>query len=614
MASNSAITVTGLDFDSIRLNLRNFIAGRSEFSDFDFEDSAIGTLLDLLAYNTYYMSFYANMAANESFLDTAQIYDNVVSRAKMLGYIPTSVRGPTANLLISFTTPANSTFRSINIDKDTKFRASVNGVSYSFVTPKSYVIYANTSNGFKGHINITEGIPLIHRYLFTAANTSFVLPNANTDTSSIFVSVTTAGNTQTYVEATDLLTVNSTSKVFFVEPDRNKLYKVLFGDGIIGTKPSFNSTVTISYRVSNGSRANGANNFTAVSTVGDQSSFTLSVVDRASGGAEIESIESIRYNAPRLYETQNRAVTLEDYRRLILRDNPDLSAVSLWGGEDNVPPIYGKVYGAIKPKVGTLISTNRKQSIITNIRKYSVQSIDLELVDPTYLYIIPIINVRYDPIETTLDASQLATAVAAKVVSYESSNLNRFEGKFRYSRFLDTVDSSSRAIVTSTAKISARKRFVPSLISRNTYTLTFNRKINYPSAGYVSATSSSAFTLDGARAFFDDNGFGTLRIYKLVDGNKVFLRTNAGTINYDTGVLSINSFLPDDVSTNELSITVELDEYNVSPVRNQIVLIAGATVTVINDNTGATEAILDTINTLGNTLTLSSTALTVTTF
>jgi len=615
MAANSAITVTGLDFDSIRLNLRNFIAGRSEFSDFDFEDSAIGTLLDLLAYNTYYMSFYANMAANESFLDTAQIYDNVVSRAKMLGYTPTSARGPTANVLISFTTPANSTFRTITVAKDTKFKATVNGVSYTFVTPQSYVIYANTTNRFRGYVDITEGTPLTHRYLFTAANTSFVLPNANTDISSLSVSVTTAGNTQTYVEASDLLTVNSSSKVFFIEPDRNTLYKVSFGDGVFGRKPSFNSTVTIEYRVCNGSRANGANNFTAVSTVGGQSSFTLTAVERASGGAEIESTESIRFNAPRMYETQNRAVTLEDYRRIILRDNPDMAAVSIWGGEDNIPPIYGKVYAAIKPKSGTLISTNRKTSIRNDIRKYSVQSIDLEIVDPTYLYVVPAVTVRYDPIETTLTASQIAAAVASKVISYESTNLNRFEGKFRYSRFLDTVDSANRSIVTSTAKIGVRKKFTPSLVARNTYNLTFNRKLNHPSDGYVSASSSSAFTLDGFRAFFDDDGYGVLRIYRLVDGKKVYIRNNAGTVNYETGLVTITSFLPDAVSTGELSFTVELDEYNVSPIRNQIVLIAGANITVINDNTGATEAILDTINTLGNTLTISSTSLSsVTTF
>lgn len=607
MAANSAITVTGLDFDTIRLNLRNFIAGRPDFADFDFEDSAIGTLLDLLAYNTYYMAFYANMAANESFLDTAQIYDNVVSRAKMLGYTPTSARGATANVLISFSTVANSTFRTISIAKDTKFRTTVNGVSYTFVTPQAYPINANSTNGFRGYIQITEGTPLTHRYLFSAANTSFVLPNANTDTSSITVSVTTAGNTQTYLEASDLKTVNSVSKVFFIEPDRNKLYKISFGDNILGKKPSFNSTVNVSYRVSNGVRANGANNFTAVSTVGGQNSFILSTAERAEGGAEIESAESIKFNAPRLYETQNRAVTREDYKRIILRDNPDLSAVNVWGGEDNDPPIYGKVYACIKPKVGTLVSTNRKERVKLAMKTYNVQSIDLEIVDPTYLYIVPTLVVRYDPLLTTLQPSEVAVRIANKIISYESANLNRFDGKFRYSRFLDAIDSADSSIMSSSGKIEAQKKFLPSLTAQNTYRISFNRMIFHPSDGYQTATSSTSFTLNEFTAFFDDDGFGNVRAYYLSQGTRTYIKS-VGTIDYKSGLVTLDAFLPTAVNGGEIDFRVELDDYNVSPVRNQILLIAGARITLINDNTGSIDARLDTISTVGNSASLGSTS------
>ncbi len=608
MATNSSLTVTGLDFDTIRLNLRNFLAGKPDFADFDFEDSAIGTLLDLLAYNTYYMSFYANMAANESFLDTAQIYENVVSRAKMLGYTPTSARGATANVLVSFSTVANSTFRTITIAKDTQFRSTINGVAYTFVTPKSYPINANSTNGFRGYINITEGTPLTHRFAFTAANTSFVLPNANTDVSSITVSVTSSGNTQTYIEASDLKAVNSISKVYFVEPDRNKLYKISFGDGILGNKPAFNSTVTVAYRVSNGIRANGANNFTAIGTVGDQNNFTLTAVERAEGGAEIESIESIRFNAPRLYETQNRAVTREDYKRIMLRDNPDLSAVNVWGGEENDPPIYGKVYACVKPKIGTLVSTNRKERIKQGIKAYNVQSIDLEIVDPTYLYIVPTLVVRYDPLLTTLQPSELAVRVANKIISYESLNLNRFDGKFRYSRFLDNIDSADDSIVSSTGKIEVQKKFKPSLTEQNTYRLTFNRMIYHPSDGFLSATSSSSFTLDGLTSFFDDDGYGNVRIYYLSQGTRNYIRT-VGIIDYISGLVTLNAFLPTAVSNDEIDFRVQLDDYNISPVRNQILLIAGARITMINDNTGAIDARLETVNTLGNTTSLGSTSI-----
>lgn len=608
MAANSAITVTGLDFDTIRLNLRNFIAGRPDFTDFDFEDSAIGTLLDLLAYNTYYNAFYANMAANESFLDTAQIYENVVSRAKMLGYIPTSARGATANVLINFTTIANSTFRTINIAKNTRFRATVNGVSYTFVTPQSYPIYANSSNRFRGYIQITEGTPLTHRYLFSAANTSFVLPNANTDTSSISVTVTTSGNTQAYSLASDLKTVNSTSRVFFIEPDRNKLYKISFGDGVLGKKPVFNSTVAVSYRATNGTRANGANNFTAIGTVGGQSSFTLSTVERANGGAEIESAESIKFNAPRLYETQNRAVTREDYKRIILRDNPDLSAVNVWGGEENDPPIFGKVYACVKPSVGTLVSTNRKERIKLGMKTYNVQSIDLEIVDPTYLYVVPTMVVRYDPLLTTLQPSEIAVRIANQVIAYESSNLNRFDGKFRYSRFLDLIDSAESSIVSSTAKIEAQKKFLPSITQSNTYRISFNRMIYHPSNGYQTATSSTSFTLNGFTSFFDDDGNGNVRAYYVSQGTRTYIK-NVGTIDYVTGLITLNAFQPSAVPTGEIDIRVELDDYNISPVRNQILLIAGAKITLINDNTGAIDARLDSVSTVGNSATLGATSI-----
>jgi hypothetical protein len=608
MAANSAITVAGLDFDTIRLNLRNFLAGKPDFSDFDFEDSAIGTLLDLLAYNTYYNAFYANMAANEGFLDTAQIYDNVVSRAKMIGYLPTSARGPTANVRVSFTTPANSTFRTINIAKNTQFRATVNGVSYTFVTPQSYPITANSSNRFNGFIQITEGVPLTHRFLFSAANTAFVLPNANTDTSSITVSVTTSGNTLTYTQASDLRTVNSTSRVFFIEPDRNKLYKISFGDNVLGKKPAFNSTVAVSYRVTNGTRANGANNFTAVSTVGGQSSFTLTTVERATGGAEIESIESIRFNAPRLYETQNRAVTREDYKRIILRDNPDLAAVNVWGGEENDPPIFGKVYACVKPKLGTLVSTNRKERIKQSIKPYNVQSIDLEIVDPTYLYVVPTLIVRYDPLLTTLQPSEIAVRVANKVIAYESTNLNRFEGKFRYSRFLDSIDSAEDSIVSSTAKIEAQKKFLPSTTQSNTYRISFNRMIYHPSDGYQTATSSTSFTLNGFTSFLDDDGNGNVRAYYVSQGTRTYIK-NVGTIDYKTGLITLNAFQPTSVTTDEIDVRVELDDYNVTPIRNQILLIAGAKITLINDNTGAIDARLDSVSTVGNSATLGATSI-----
>lgn len=609
MAVDTSLNVTGLDFQTIRANLRNYIASKPEFSDYDFDDSAISTMLDLLAYNTYYMGYYANMAANEGFLDTAQLYESVVSHAKRLGYLPTSSVGPTANVKITYSAPtANATLASITINKNTQFKATVNGVSYTFVTPKSYIVTANSSNVFSAYLDLVEGLPLVHRYLYTTANTSFVLPNTLVDTRSVEVFVTTSGNTQTYTQATNLLTANSSSQIFFIEPDRGGKYKIAFGDGVIGKKPASSSLVTVGYRVCNESRANGARTFTAVGTVGGYTTFTLSTQSAASGGATAESIESIRYNAPRNFETQNRAVTLNDYKTILLRNNPDLNAVSVWGGEQNDPPIYGKVYISVVPNSGGLISTNRKTSIVNDLKKYNVQSVGVEIVNPTYLYVIPSVSVRYDPLATSSNASDIAAAVASQIITYESSNLNRFDGKFRYSQFLKTIDLADiNAIKTSSATIKLAKRFVVSTTNKTTYNVQFNASLYHPYEGNAYTISSSSFTYEGYTCYFDDDGFGALRIYYVESGKtRTYLNTKIGSVDYITGKIAINSFLPTatELDNSEIQLFVIPNEMNVTPVRNQVVLIADSTIAIYNDNTNNLEYRKLSVSTLGSTTTL----------
>lgn len=622
MATNTDLVVTGLDFDTIRSNLRDYIASKPEFTDYDFNDSALGTLLDLLAYNTYLNAFYTNMATNEGFLDTAQLYDSVVSHAKSLGYTPTSARSSTANVQLIFTSSiANSSFLSIRVPKDTQFTTVVNGTSYVFVTPQTYTITANSSSGFAGYVNIKEGTPLTHRFVYNRlSNTSFVLPNDNVDTTSVTVSVTTSGNVQSYVLADDITSVNSSSKVFYIEADRQKRYKVSFGDDVLGTQPATSSIVTVAYRVCNAALPNGANTFSLVNTTIDgQSSITVVPIGRASGGADIEQIESVRFNAPRNYETQNRTVTAQDYERILLKQNPDIQAVSVWGGEENVPPIYGKVFVSAKPKNTTVFSQVRKQEIVSTVRKYNVQSIDVEVVDPAYLYIVPEITVRYDPNLTTLTPGELASAVAARVIDFESTNLSTFNKSFRYSRFLDYIDGTDESILTTNATIRLRKSFVPSLVSSSNYTLNFNNAIQrlgpaelisgvarHP--GYGSVTSSS-FTYDGQESFFDDNGFGTLRTYYRSGAGRlgrVYNNFSAGTIDYAQGIVYVNSFLPSAYSGSVLSVFAAPISPNINPVRNQILLISQTRVDVVDDKTNKTVATASNVETIGQTATIQT--------
>jgi hypothetical protein len=622
MATTTDLVVTGLDFDSIRSNLRNYIASKPEFTDYDFSDSALGTLLDVLAYNTYLNAFYTNMATNEGFIDTAQLYDSVVSHAKSLGYMPTSARSSTANVQLIFTaTTANSSLLSLQVPKNTQFTTTVNGTSYVFVTPQTYTITANSAGGFAGYVEIKEGTPLTHRFVYNrTANQSFVLPNENVDTTSITVSVTASGNVQTYIPADDLMTTNSSSQVFFIEADRQKKYKISFGDNVLGKQPTTSSIITVSYRVCNGSAPNGANTFNLVNTtINGQSGITVVPIGRSSGGASIEDIESVRFNAPRIYETQNRTVTSEDYERILLKQNPDIQAISVWGGEENDPPIYGKVFVSAKPKTSTVFSQNRKQEIVNAVRKYNVQSIDIEVVDPVYLYIVPEVTVRYDPTLTTLTPGELASAVAARVIQFESTNLSTFNKSFRYSRFLDYVDGTDESIRTTNANIRLRKQFVPNLAISSNYTINFNngiQRLGTPELisgvarhpGYGSITSSS-FTYQDQESFFDDNGFGTLRTYYRSGAGRlgrVYTNFSAGTIEYEAGIVNISSFLPSAYSGSGVSVFVSPISPNISPVRNQILLISQTRVDIVDDKTNRTVATASNIETIGQTATIQT--------
>ena len=609
MAANTAIPVTGLNYNEIRANLRDFIAAKPDFADFDFQDSALGTLLDLLAYNTYYNAFYTSMAASEAFLDSAQFYDSVVSRAKLVDYTPTSAQGATANVAISFTAAtASASLLSISIPKNTEFTSTINSISYTFVTPKSYTVVANSTYGFKANIDLVEGTPLTHRYLFTSSNTAFILPNSGVDTRSISVTVTSSGNTSTYTPVSDILTINSSSKVFYIEADRDSKYKISFGDDTLGDKPDYNSTVAISYRVCNATKGNGANNFTTSGSIDNQSVFTLSVNNRAVGGSNQEDIESIRFNAPKNYETQNRAVIAADYQRIILRDNRDLQAVNVWGGEENDPPIYGKVYASVKPVLGSLISTTRANQIKTNMRKYNVQSIDLEIVDPTFVFIAPTVVVNMNVEATTRSASEIAALVAARMITYEGANLNRFGGRFRYSRFLNYLDTSDVGITGSSGSVQLQKRFLPSSSVKNSYTFSFNQPIINPLL--ASAVTSSRFTLNGeANSFIDDDAGGNIRTYYTSGADRIYTNVAAGTVNYETGKIVLNAFIPTAYVGSYMSINVNPVVQNFAPVRNQILLISGASIKVFDDETYKELAAINSVSTIGLTARTSETGL-----
>ena len=602
MAANSAISVTSLDFDAIKTSMKTYISSKPEFTDYNFEGSTISMILDLLAYNTYQNAFYTSMIGNEMFLDSAQLRDSVASRAKMLDYVPRSARGASTTLNVEITpTGAPDT---VTIDKGSEFSATVDGESYKFVTPEAYTLSSN--DDYTGDITITEGRVATHR--FTVSTTSpvrYILPNENVDTTSITVDIQNSADDQNstrYNVASDISQVQANSAVYFLQEVDDSQYEIYFGDDVIGKTPIDSNIVIANYRVCNGTVGNDINSFTSPSTLGGFNTFTTTVNASTAGGADNESIESIKFNAPKNYETQNRAVLSEDYKRIILRDNGDFQSVSVWGGEENTPAIFGKVFISIKPVNGFTISSQRKTDIRTQLKKYNVLSIDPEFVDASFLYIKPTVTVRYNSKATTLSAVAVQTKVTNAIINFENTKLGTFDSnRFRYSQFVQSVDDADQSIVSNLTLITIEKRFVPSLTTSTTFNVGFDNPLHNPHAGHKFTISSSAFTFQNQTSYFDDDGNGNIRIYYLLNSSRVYLSQTAGTVNYTTGLVIISAFLPTAFVGSSVSIFANPKNNDVDSVRSQILLIAGATVSVVDDTTTVVAANTVTATTTGVT-------------
>ena len=605
--ANSAIRVTDLNFNSIKTNLKNFLRSKPEFTDYDFEGSALSNIIDLLSYNTYYNAIYVNMVGNEMFLDSAQVRNNVVARAKMLGYTPTSARGSSATLNLTVTPSTNLT--SVTVASNTLFTSTIDGIQYKFTTRQPYILLQST--GYTSNtIVIKEGEPISQRFTVNTNNDGqrFVLGNPNIDTTTIKIRIqTSSSNTslRTFTEASNLVDVSANSNVYFIQENENGKYELLFGDGVLGTALDNGNIVIADYNVVNGSITNGANNFVSPSSIGGQASFTVSVANSAFGGANAESVSSIKFNAPKSFQRQNRAVIKNDYARTILAEAPDIQAVSVWGGEDNDPPIYGKVYIAAKPNGGNLLSDQRKSELVTLLQSKNVVTISPTFVDATFLYVVPRITARYDVGQTTLTAGAISDKVSTAVVNFETSNLSLFDRKFRESDFMNDVVSSDTSILGANITYSMMKRFTPNQNITTSYSIAFNNGIHNPHAGHQGAISSTSFTFQNQTCFLDDDGFGTLRIYYLDSQNqRNYLNTSAGTVNYSNGLVVIKSVIITSSSTIEVNAKPAIND--ISPARNMILLISKASIDIVNDSTGVTESSVSNVTTAGTTETITS--------
>jgi hypothetical protein len=588
MAEIQKLNIAELDFDTIKNNLKDYFGSQSEFTDHDFGGSAISVMLDVLSYNTYYNAYYVNMLASESFLDSAQLRDSVVAKASMLGYVPKSTRGAQAYVNLSIT--ASDSPASITIDKDTQFTSTVNGTAYTFATANSTVVTPVGGYYIANTVLLRQGVPLTFKYTVNTANTEqkFLLPNANTDMGTLIVSVQESAsdtNTSVYTVASDITTVNATSNVYFVNEHSSGQYRVQFGDSVLGRKPITGNIVLLKSLVSEGTDTNGANTFSAASTVGGYSTVAVTTSSAAIGGLDKETIESIKFNAPKTYEAQNRAVTTQDYKKLVEDSVAGLDTVAVWGGQDDATPKFGTVFVSAKPTGADALSESQKALIKAALSDYNIVAISPEVVDPDLISLIFSLTVKYDSRLTTKSSGIIASSVIDTIQNYKTNNLNKFSSIFRYSVLSQKIDVTDSAVLGNLLTLTAKKSIVPSTTANNSYTVSFNNAVYNPSTTYEGAVSSSAFSFTDAAgtvystSYLDDLN-GVMRVFYYSGSAKVIVENTAGTVAYSNGHITLTSFKPDSFAGSTLDFTIQPATNDLIPVRNQIFTIANTDITV----------------------------------
>jgi hypothetical protein len=541
------LNITELDFVSIRNNLKNYLRNQSAFTDYDFEGSSISVLLDILAYNTHYNAYYQNMVANEMFLDSSVVRNSVVSHAKHIGYTPTSRRSAIATIDVGII--PTDTAGTLTIPRFQEFFSEpIDGINYNFVTTKSYTTIRDCGVfNIKG-IEIVEGYPRVLTFTYNSASNpkkEFTISDINVDTSTLLVAVqssSTNTDSHTYMISTDATEINSTSRVFFLEGGLDDTYKIKFGDGVIGSNLSNGNIVIISYVSSSADAANKANSFTTGSISG-YNQIVINANTAAAGGSERETISSIKFNAPHYYSSQNRAVTTSDFEVLLKQNYPAIDTVSVWGGEENTPPIYGKVYISFKPKSGVIINDTEKTRIVNEyIKPLCLVTVTPEIVDPEYIYLKFDITVEVDLTLTTLTQNQIATLVQNAVFDYNDTTLQQFGVIFVQSKLQRLIDDVSSGIVGNEIKTRVEKRFMPQLNSLKTYYIDFAMPLHRGGGGgglYDSLDSTPFYVNDASGtyrlAYLDEapNSFTGVDEVVITDSGYSYLEAPTVTITGD---------------------------------------------------------------------------------
>ena len=600
---SSQVNITDLDFDDISKNLKNYLKGQSTLKDYDFEGSNISLLIDLLAYSSHVSAFNANMVASELFLDTAQIRKNVVSRAKEIGYTPTSATASMATIDLQVNNPliGGETPTSLTLNRGHKFKTVYDGFNYPYVLLESQTI-TPLNNVFKfENLEIYQGTMNsdIFAYNGQIQNQRFPLTEELVDTSSITVTVqSTGGSSSAWSRSTDISAVNSNSTVWYVQENDQGLFEVYFGDGVVSAEPLDGDTITISYLVTNENHTDGSSSFTMTDSVGGNTDVTLITKTNSSGGKDKESIDSIKFAASKFYTSQNRLVTVDDYKSKLQTLYPGADSISVWGGEDNDPPQYGKIFIAIKPsQTVNKLTSSEKTLLKQKLKTLNMLTVRPELIDADVIDILVNTNFKYNPKATTKTVSELETLVRAAIITYDSTYLSGFDGIFRHSVLAKDIDSAESSILSNITTVKLRKTISPTFNQSKGYTIDFGSGNAFynPHVGHNKAgggiLETSGFLVSGFTDtfYFDDDGNGNLRRYSLSGSERIYADSQAGTVDYTNGKITTTGI-------NILS-TINTDDtihFTVKPNSNDSVAFRSNLLDInssLIDVTGATDSI-----------------------
>jgi len=592
--NSSNINITDLDFDNVSNSLKEYLKGQSTLKDYDFEGSNLAVLVDLLAYSAHTSAFNANMVASEMFLDTAQIRKNVVSRAKELGYTPSSRTAAKASFDLTVTSPTigGVTPSSLTINRGHEFTTVFDGTSYTFIVLDNKTITPSTGQFKFETLEIYQGklSSDIYRYDNQVSNQRFPMLNPNIDTSTITVNITSNNTVTAWSRAGDLTGIRSTSNVWYLQENDEGLFELYFGDGIIGAEPKDGDLITISYLVTDTNHANGANIFSMSTSINGNSAVTYTSTVSASGGKDIETPDQIKFSASKFYTSQNRLVTVQDYKAKLQELYPGADSIAVWGGEDNDPPKYGKVFVALKPsQFSNNLTTAEKSTLTTKLSDLSVLTVRPEIVDAEILQILLSTNFKYDPTKTSQTKSALETLVRASILSFDDSELSGFDTLFRHSQLSTKIDSTETSILSNITNVKLRKNYVAVIDgTASDIKLNFGNSAYNPHSGHnmsgggILSTTGFFLSGDSNNYFFDEDGNGNVRRYYLNGSTRVYSDNTAGTIIYSTGVISINSLTYSSTSNTDSSIdfTMIPSSNDVISTKNQLLDITASEITV----------------------------------